>query len=99
MLMQPLFDRLDKVLVPGYSTEEKIGIFKFMWKNQTKSWGVCEFPDDLVLLVVRLKGRAPGVRELERTVSMLKTIMVERAERQSISFGSEGVTKEILDEA
>ncbi|MBI4484040.1 MAG: endopeptidase La [Acidobacteria bacterium] len=73
---RPLQDRMEIILISGYTEQEKLGIAKrFLVPKQLKASGVKEnnlkFIDDAILEIIRRYTRESGVRNLEREIGKI----------------------------
>lgn len=73
---RPLLDRMEIIIIPGYTEEEKLHIaVKYLWPKQLKNHGLTEEHVDIsqsaLKMVIRHYTREAGVRSLERELGTI----------------------------
>lgn len=98
-----LFDRLEVISIPGYTTDEKLNISKnYLIPRQIEENGLAEqnisFSDQAILLLIERYTREAGVRSLEREIAsvlrkLARSIVAGKKITQKIT--SEFISKEL----
>lgn len=78
----PLFDRLEIIMLSGYTEEEKLAITKqFLIPKNLKEYGLTKgqfnLSDDIILHIVTNYTREAGVRQLERIITKLMRKVIQ----------------------
>ncbi len=89
-----LFDRMETIALPGYTTWEKLEIAKrFLFPKARKANGLKEseilITDEALLSIVRNYTREAGVRELERCIATI----CRKVTREFVTNDQKGVVK------
>lgn len=78
----PLYDRMEKILLSGYTEDEKVEIAEsFLMPKNLKEYGLkakqCTIPTDIIKLVISEYTRESGVRQLERLIAKLMRKVIQ----------------------
>ncbi|MCU0822079.1 MAG: endopeptidase La, partial [Spirochaetes bacterium] len=98
----PLQDRMEIIDITSYTEPEKLNIaMKFLLNKQVEENGLTtaniEFPDDMMLYIIRHYTREAGVRSLERVIAKICRKTAREVVRNGDAF-KKTITEEILHE-